>query len=121
MTDRTVYVLEQGKIVTRGLGMSGQYPVLYLDEDEALSVSVDWSGWLGADTIASVANETTYANATNEANTTTAASFTLNSRYNGYVEHRITTAAGQIKELKIIVSVKQDRPRYDYPQSGVVY
>ncbi len=121
MTDRTVYVLEQGKVVTRGLGMSGQYPVLYLDEDEKLSVAVDWSEWLGTDTIASVTNETTLVTASNEANTTTTASFLLNSRYNGYLEHRITTAAGQIKELKIMVSVKQDEPRYDYPHAGVIW
>jgi hypothetical protein len=121
MTDRTIYVLEQGKVVTRGLGQSGQHPVLYLDEDEKLSVSVDWSEWLGTDTIASVTNEATLTTVSNAANTTTTASFLLNSRYNGYLEHRITTTAGQVKELKIMVDVKQDQPRHDYPQSGVVW
>lgn len=119
--DRKVYVLKQGRIVTSGLGMSGQYPILYLDEDEKLSVSVDWSEWLGTDMISSVENETTLATVSNPSNTTTTASFLLNSRYNGYLDHRITTAAGQVKELKIMVKVKQDRPRYDYPQSGVVW
>lgn len=120
MTDRTVFVLEQGKISARGLGQSGQDPILYLDEDEKLSVSIDWSQWLGSDTIASVENETTLATVTNEANDTTTASMNINSRYSGHVEHRITTAAGQIKEVKILVRTKQDQPRYDYPYAGVL-
>lgn len=120
MVDRVIYVLEQGRVATKGLGLSGQQPVLYLDEDEKLAVTVDWSEWLGTDAIASVTNETTYATASNESNTTTTAQLTLNSRYRGYVEHRITTASGQVKEIKIKVDVQNDRPRYDYPHSGVI-
>ena len=119
MTDRTVFVLEQCKISAKGLGLSGQHPILYLDEDEKLTVVVDWSQWLGTDTIASVENEATLATVTNPTNDTTSATLTLNSRYSGYVEHRITTAAGQVKELKILVKTKQDQRLGDYPYARV--
>lgn len=111
MADRSVKVLQQGRVVTRGAGQVGQRPVVYLDQDEKLDVSVDWSDWLGSDTISSVENETTNVTVSSASNTTTTSTLTMNSRYGGYIQHRITTAAGLIKELTFEVKTRQDHPR----------
>lgn len=122
MADRSILVLQQGKLVSKGLAKRGQKPVLYLDEDETLTLTIDWSAWLDSDTIVSVINETSGVSVTGESNTTTEVSFTVSaSAYSGgYIQSRITTAAGQTKEVTLLVEVEQERPRFgrDYPVLG---
>jgi hypothetical protein len=105
MTDRYIKVLEQGKTVLRGLKPRGNAVVASQDSDESLNYSVNWSTWLGSDTIASVQNETTGISLSAASNTTTTAAFTISGRTSGWLQHRITTTAGRIKELLILVEV----------------
>ena len=103
MADRLVKVLENGRMVTRGMFKRGKGAELLIDRDETLSVTLDWSDWLGTDTIASVTNATNGPGVSSETNTTTQSSFNVSGSSNGYIETRITTAAGQVKELTVYV------------------
>ena len=114
MTDRLVKVREQGKLILRGLKPRGRAAILSLDRDEALKVTIDWSDWLGSDTIASVQNEVTSVSLTGATNTTTQNSFTVSASYSGWIESRITTASGQRKEMLIIVEVNGFPVNDDY-------
>ncbi|MEL7452476.1 MAG: hypothetical protein AAGJ50_03780 [Pseudomonadota bacterium] len=119
--DRVVRVLEQGRIVTRGLACRGIEPLLYLQDRETLAISIDWSEWLGADTITAVDNAAECVTVVAESFTPTSASLTLRSRYGGCVEHRITTTSGETKVLRINVDVSYGRRRrrdYDYRWIG---
>jgi hypothetical protein len=105
MTDRLIKVLETGKLILRGLKGRGRAAVLNMDDDETLNLTINWSDWLGSDTISGVTNEVTAATVSGASNTTTTATFTVNSTHSGWIQHRITTAAGLTKELLILVEV----------------
>lgn len=105
MTDRYVKILQQGKTILRGLKPRGNAIVALQDRNEVLDYEVDWSGWLGSDTIASVENVVTGPTVSNASNTTTTATFSLSGSSSGFVEHRITTTAGRIKELMVLLEV----------------
>lgn len=105
MTDRLIKVLEQGKTILRGLKPRGNAVVAAQDENETLDYTVNWSGWLGSDTISSVTNTSTGLTVSSASNTTTAATFKLSGSISGWLEHRITTAAGRTKELLILLEV----------------
>jgi hypothetical protein len=106
MTNRLVKMLENGRIVVRGLSRRGIGVEVQMDRDESLPISVDWSGWLGSDTIASVTNAATGASVSAESNTTDTVSFTLSGKGTGYLDSRITTSSGKIKELRVFVANK---------------
>lgn len=112
MTNRIAKVLENGRLVCRGLRKRGSGVYVVMTENETLPFTVDWSDWLGSDTIASVTNETHGPSVSTASNTTTTASLTLSSPRDGWIEHRITTAAGSTKEL--IITVNSDRNSKDY-------
>jgi hypothetical protein len=112
MTDRIVKVLENGRTITRGVNVKGSGFVLNADPDEVLPITFDWSGWLGTDTIASVANESHGPGISAASNTTTTATFTVSASSNGYIEHRITTAAGSVKEARLTVNSMSEGRRY---------
>lgn len=115
MTDRIVRIREQGQIITRGLQRIGNRPALFIDDEEKLSVTFNWADWLGTDTITSVSNTATGASLSSESNTTTIATMTIEADYAGYIEHRITTAGGNVKEQKLHVFVNGDgNTRDDY-------
>lgn len=106
MTNRLVKMLENGRIVVRGLSRRGIGVEVQMDRDESLPISVDWSGWLGSDTIASVTNAAAGASVSAESNTTDTVSLTLSGRSTGYLDSRITTSSGKIKELRVFVANK---------------
>lgn len=94
---------------------------IYLkDGDEIESWIIDWSKWLKSDTISASAwymAETTPSGITvdSESNSTTTTTVTLSSGYHGskYVlSNRITTAAGLVKEKKLIVRVLDTEQRH---------
>jgi len=114
MADRTIKVLENGRTVSRGVNRNGNSPLIYQDEDETLPYTVDWSGWLGSDTIASVTNTTHGPTISAASNTTTTASLTITASQNGYIEHKITTAAGSVKELRIYVNANKETKDYSF-------
>lgn len=106
MTNRLVKMLENGRIVVRGLSRRGIGVEVQMDRDESLPISVDWSGWLGPDTIASVTNAAAGASVSGESNTSDTVSFTLSGRSTGYLDSRITTSSGKVKELRVFVANK---------------
>ena len=120
MTDRTVMILEQGKLICRGVKPRGKNISVNQDSNETLSYTFDWSGWLGSDTIASVTNETTGVEISGASNTTTTATFKLSASRTGWVEHRITTAGGLIKEITVAVEIDGYPLNDDYGQSWQV-
>lgn len=104
MTQVLVRMLDNGRIAARGANRRENGVALSLDPDETIPVSVDWTQWLGSDTISSVANSATGVTVSGASNTTTAAGFSLSGATCGYVEHRVTTAAGAVKELLIAIN-----------------
>ena len=114
MTDRLVKVLENGRLVCRGIRKRGAGAFVRMSENETLPFTVDWSDWLGSDTIASVTNETSGPAVSSASNTTTIASLTISGARDGWIEHRITTAAGAVKEL--LITVNADNPTREYPR-----
>lgn len=121
MADRVIKILEQAKLILRGVKPRGRAVVANQDENETLSYTVNWAGWLGADTIASVTNQTTGVSISGASNTTTSATFKLNSNRSGWVEHRITTAAGNTKELLILLEIDGFPVADDYGVTWRVY
>jgi len=105
MTDRYIKVLQQGKMIRRGVKPRGGSIVANQDSNETLNYTVNWSGWLGADTIASVINDETGITVSAASNTDTPTTCTLSSTRSGWLEHRITTAAGRVKELMILLEI----------------
>lgn len=105
MTDRLIRVLQQGKLILRGCKPRGRSVVANQDSNETLSYTVNWSSWLGTDTIASVSNVATGLTLSGASNTTTTATFKLSGSRSGWLEHRITTAAGNTKELLVLLEI----------------
>lgn len=114
MTDRLVKILENGRTVTRGIFRRGRGAEILLDREEALPVTLDWSDWLGSDTISSVTNASEGASVSSESNTTTTNTFTVSGASTGYVDSRITTAAGSIKEFRVYVRNYDGSREKDY-------
>lgn len=114
MADRIIKVLEQGKSILRGVKPRGNAIVANQDENEALDYTVNWSGWLGTDTIASVQNVTSGLTLSNASNTTTAATFKLSGVMSGWLEHGITTTGGRTKELLVLLEISGYPIREDY-------
>lgn len=112
MTDRLIKVLENQRLLTRGCVDMGAYVRIYADRDETLSYTVDWSPWLGSNTIASVSNES-HGPTVTSTNTTTAATLTI-SKSPGRIEHRITDSAGQTKELRLDIRLPQGNGSHSY-------
>lgn len=81
------------------------------DPDENDTWTIDWANWLRGDTISSSAwyeNEDTPNITVSGSNTTTTTTATISGGYhhNKYVlTNQITTAAGRIKEKKLIIEV----------------
>ncbi|MCJ8334628.1 MAG: hypothetical protein MJH10_10345 [Epibacterium sp.] len=101
MANRLVKVLEGGRFLTRGCNDMGSHVLLRVDPDEVLVFTVDWTPWLGGNTIQSVSNQ--------------AEGVTITSNYSGsivtlkisgspgFIQHRISDSAGQTKEVRLEV------------------
>jgi hypothetical protein len=120
MTDRIIRILEQGKLILRGCKPRGRAIVANQDSNETLAYTVNWSAWLGTDTIASVTNESTCLTLSGASNTTTTATFKLSGSRSGWLEHRITTAGGLTKELLVLLEIDGYPIRDDYGLSWQV-
>lgn len=114
MADRVVRILEQDKQILRGLKPRGKHAVLSLDDNETLNITFNWSDWLGSDTIASVTNAAIGATISGASNTTTTATFKVSATSSGWIEHRITTVGGLVKEKLIFVEVNSAPVNPDY-------
>ena len=104
MAGPKIRVLGNDRIAVRDGYRAANGVGLLIDSDETIPISIDWSGWLGSDTISSVANSATGATISGASNTATTAAFKAQSSGSGIIEHRITTAAGAVKELPIFIN-----------------
>lgn len=104
MTTVSIRLLENDRVSVRGASRQLRGVVIDIDADETIPVTIDWTSWLAGDTISSVSNLASGVTVSGASNTTTAASFKLSGSSAGYVEHRVTTTAGAIKELIIWVN-----------------
>ena len=119
MPDRRIFVLENDQVAGRGIfNDEAGVPSIMLDGNESLDYVVDWSRWLGSDTIASVTRETNNGITVGTTSNTTTTTTTWLSVPKGYGEltQRITTAAGRIKELVLRIYERDDErwPTRDY-------
>ena len=115
MADRYIRIMEQGKLILRGVKPRGRAVVANQDENETLAYTVNWSDWLGGDTIASVTNTVSGLTVSAASNTTTTATFKLSGNRSGWLEHRITTTTGaNTKELLILLEIDGYPIRDDY-------
>lgn len=108
MSDRTIRIMERGKLVCRGLTQTAAYNAsLALSEGDVSKVTMDWSEWLDGDTIASVDNTVTgQVEITSAATATPEHSFKVSGTGPGLIEHRITTTTGaETKTLRIWVGI----------------
>jgi hypothetical protein len=117
MSDRFIRVMERGRLVCRGLSHGPAYAAsLTIDDTDTIKITIDWSNWLGTDTIASVTNSACGgASLSGEATTSPTHSFKLQASSSGTIEHKMTTtASGETKTLRIHVHVRGVRAS-DYP------
>lgn len=112
-TDRLVKVLEQGRLITRGVQQHDGQVVMDLHDDEQRLITIDWSAWLGSDAIASKATETHGPTVTDSSPSNTQTTLLI-SGSPGCIQHRITTASsGETVELFFMVRGQAYRDR-DY-------
>jgi hypothetical protein len=91
--------------------------IIRKDEDDKVVVTIDWSGWLGSSTIASVAWDEPSNNLTisNESETTTATTAYLSGGTNGrdyWVQVAITTADAVARIESRWIEVRVMRKQY---------
>lgn len=109
-----IKVLDNGRILTRSANaLNGTAALIEQGHQASTDWTVDWSDWLGAQTIASASNET-YGPSVTEPTISGAQTAITISGDSGWIIHRITTSAGQIKELRIRVKGPETIMRDDY-------
>lgn len=107
MTDRTIIFGENGKCSTRGIRQVSEAGFMaWQRDDDTLTYVLDYSNWLGSDTISSVTREYSGTTGSGTSNTTTTATQKLNS--DGYLDIKITTAAGMIKQDRIRIKQRSE-------------
>jgi hypothetical protein len=117
MPDRTVRIMERGRLVCRGLAYGNAYEAsLAIDENDNAKVTLDWTAWLDGDTIASVSNTVTGGvSLTAETTSSPTHTFKVSGSSPGLIEHRMTTTtSAETKELRILVAVGGAQLHDDY-------
>lgn len=102
MSDRRIILAENGRASYRGLMREGEALwSAYQRNDDDLSYVIDYSNWLGSETIDTV-TRTPYGTAVaGTANTTTTSTQRL--KGSGYVDIKITTSGSQVRTDRIII------------------
>lgn len=107
MTDRRITFGEANRSSCVGIEQIGPATFLAYQRDaDDLTYTLDYEGWLGDDTIASVTRSSSGTTAAGTSNTTLLAVQRLQGA--GYVDIKITTAASQVKEVRIYVKQRSD-------------
>ena len=102
MTDRTIIIAENGRASYRGLQREGEALwSAYQREDDDLSYVIDYSNWLGSETISSVARTEYGTTVAGTSNTTTTSTQRL--KGSGFVDIEITTSGSQVRTDRIII------------------
>ena len=102
MTDRTIILAENGRASYRGVSREGEALwSAYQREDDDLSYVIDYSNWLGTETISSVARTAYATTIAGTANTTTTSTQRL--KGTGYVDIKVTTSGSQVRQDRIVI------------------
>ena len=115
MTDRTIILAENGRASYRGLEREGEalWSAYQRNEDD-LSYVIDYSNWLGSETISSVTRTPYGTTVAGTSNTTTTSTQRLKGA--GYVDIQITTSGSQVRMDRIII-----RDRSENAVLGTLY
>lgn len=114
MADRLINILENGRTIQRGLSHRRAGPLIEMRDGERLTVTFDWSGWLGSTTISLVSNSPQGVSLSSEANSDTQASFDVQATASGWVEQTITASDGQKKQIVLLVRHDEPANMHDY-------
>lgn len=107
MADRTILLAENGRYSLRGIkAISPQEFMAYQEDDDALTYTLDYSAYLGSDTIASVAREASGVTVTNTSNTTTQIIQRLKGF--GFVDITATMTGGDVNKLRITIREREN-------------
>lgn len=102
MPDRIVMLAENGRASYRGIKREGEALWSnYQREDDDLTYTLDYTGWLGSDTISTVTRTASGTSVAGTSNTTTASIQRLKGA--GYVDVKIVTAGGQTKVDRLLI------------------
>ena len=102
MTDRTIILAENGRASYRGLTREGEALwTAYQREDDDLKYVIDYSNWLGSETISTVTRTPYATTVAGTSNTTTTS--TQRFKGTGYVDIKITTSGSQVREDRILI------------------
>jgi hypothetical protein len=100
LTDRRIIIAENNRASFRGVAREGDALwVAYQREDDSLTYVLDYSNWLGSETISSVTRVSSGTTVAGTANTTTTVTQRLKGA--GYVDVEITTSGSQVKTDRI--------------------
>jgi len=107
MADRTILLAENGRYSLRGIkAVSPQEFMAYQEDNDALTYTLDYSNYLGSDTISSVARQSSGVTVTNTSNTTTQVIQRLKGF--GYIDITTTFAGGDVNKLRITIRERQN-------------
>jgi len=102
MPDRRIAFYENARTTTRGIKeINPAHFRAYHRQDDDLTYTLDYSGWLGSETISSVTRTAQGPTVTGTSNTTTQVSQRLKGQ--GYVDIYITTSGSQVLTSRIDV------------------
>lgn len=102
MADRTIILAENGRASYRGVTREGEALWSnYQREDDDLTYVLDYSNWLGSETISSVTRTNSGTAVAGTSNTTTTVTQRLSGA--GYVDIAITTSGSQVKVDRICI------------------
>lgn len=111
MVDRSIIIAENGRSSYRGLTREGEACwSAYQREDDDLSYVIDYSNWLGSETIASVARSPYGTTVAGTSNTTTTSTQRL--KGSGFVDIKITTSGSQVRVDRIIIRDRSENLVY---------
>lgn len=103
MVDRIALIAENGRASTRGIRQLGEAEFqAYQRDDDILDYTLDYSAWLGTDTITGTpTREASGTVVTGTSNTTTQVVQKLQG--SGYLDIKIVTTAGRTKQDRICI------------------
>lgn len=102
MTDRTIILAENGRASYRGLTREGEALwANYQRETDDLTYVIDYSNWLGSDTISSMTRTAYGTTVAGTSNTTTTSTQRL--KGSGFVDIKATLTSGQVRTDRIVI------------------
>lgn len=107
MVDRTIIFGEAGRASVRGLTQIAEAKFLtHQRDDDNLTYVWDFAGFLGSETISSVAREGSGVTAAGTSNTTTTMTQRLTGQ--GYMDFKIVTSGSQTKQFRVVIAPRSE-------------